>query len=254
MSMNETNEYLFLRSNYLKLKEFCSVNILVSIVGCSTLHLDFILGSRLYNPLSIVYIFHGESIQNCDGSRYRSIKYGARVRFTVVYIYLAQDNLSVARAYLLCISCFSPEFKFRQLSSPYQVLEVQNLSRTVKILSAEPAVRVLSYQSSESFYHANKIVLSCSYLYRRRRSTQPPKIGCSPLHLLTENIAAKMNYSVIYVPSRISTRVAFGSDWESLAHYSVFTVLGLFDWSISDYATDNLMKQVLRGHEVGLYL
>jgi len=103
MSTNETNKYLFLTSNYLKFKEYCSVNILVSVVGCSTLHLDFILGSRFYNPRSIVYIFHGESIQNCDGSRYRSIKYGARVRFAVVYIYLAHDKLSVARAYLLCI-------------------------------------------------------------------------------------------------------------------------------------------------------
>jgi len=96
MSANQTKSAQLLSHN---LKEICFINIAVSIVGCSTLDLYLVFGSRLYNRRSMLYIVHGQTMnfKHCGhrGGRRRIIRFWTRIVLDVVSLYLTPDNVTV---------------------------------------------------------------------------------------------------------------------------------------------------------------
>jgi len=50
---------------FLNLSEICSFNIIINIMGCSTIKADLILGTRLLNPRNMVYLLRSEFTDMC---------------------------------------------------------------------------------------------------------------------------------------------------------------------------------------------
>jgi len=234
-------------------REVCSANILITTGGCLTPALDTIFGSRSYNPHNIVYIVRGKPANECSPSHFY---FGyTLVNSGLVFLDLAEDNLSVKHAVLWCKKCHL-ENEMINLTFPYQwLVEVQKFSAEVKQGLSEPIVASASLLYSKSFPEAD--IPRCKHLYKLRSSTQPNQIGCFHRHILIENVAAKLNYSVEYIPTakmNLNTAIFSGSSLKK--PYSGVASLGIVGWTSwqDKISPENMVKQLNRGKITSLFL
>jgi len=228
MSANDS-DVLFLSANLI---ETCSINILISISGCLPINLPFIFDSRAYNPHNILYIAQGKPSEQCSG-------YGSsvgrsfgnwKVNFDIILLKLADDNQTVAKSFIWCKGCWRLEKEIYQVRGSFRNLNsMRRVSSYLKGLASLPGVGVISHHSSVNFTEFHK----CKHFYKYRDSTQPHRICCFHRHLLMENVAAKLNYSVEYIDPTAHTEfhnIIF-RDFDRLDYYSAVAVLGLLtDW------------------------
>ena len=156
-------------------------------------------------------------------------------------------NSNVDEAFLMCLSCPVVEILPLHISTKH-LLEIRQFSIEVKNRSAVPIVALISHYSSTNF--PKMLTRQCRYLYKQRWPTQKEKVGCFARHILIENIATKLDYSVEYLRSDMNiNNLLVDISFPGAKHYSTYAVLGQKNW-IKLYATvsnDNLLKQVLRG-------
>jgi len=243
MSVNETSASS-LTSQYLK--EIYSINIVVSIVGCSELDLFLVLESRVFNPNSILYIVLEPRKSRLCLRPDRRTYFSSRVIVDIISLEISSNN-KINQAAWLCMSCIGTGKQF--LPIPYQqLMRIRRLSVKARNHFAKPLVALISHHSSGQF--STKQAQQCRHLYNKRRKTKPRKIGCFSRHLLIENIAARLNYTVDYFPTNTNLDSVLMHDNILVQHVSVIVVLGQMDWNKlynTTVSTDNLVKQVLRG-------
>jgi len=250
-SSKNDNDSVLLTSRYLK--EVCSINIIVSIEGCSSVDLIFVFGSRLYNPNSMLYIIDNLYTfkSECQGrGKPRPLSFSnRRVNLDVVSLYLTKDNLNVDMSVLWCTTCWPKDYRFVELTVPYYNLsKIRRFSDYIKRLSAATAVALIKTPMSTNI--SSESVRNCQYLYTIRWSTQPQRIGCVPLHILIENIAAKLNYSVDYITTGKREDLDFFifTEYRFSKQYAAIALLGIVDWLrwYDNIPSENLFRQVLR--------
>jgi len=106
-------------------------------------------------------------------------------------------------------------------------------------------------QRGRCFGH--KITLLQITTSKKRESTQPQRIGCYLNHILAENIAAKLNYSLDYIPNGHQMLIKIiANDVALKKHYSVVAIFLTNKWL---YVYVNIplvymIKQVLESDQV----
>jgi len=172
-----------------------------------------------------------------------------------VSLHLAQDNVTVSRAELWCMSC---EKRKRILHERYhkQLMLVSKLSAQLNRWSTVPAIALMSHISTAQTI-SQDVIHTCQHLYKKRLLTQSELIGCFPSHILVENVAAKLNYTVHYFPALgQGIKYVVGNDVGLPYHYPVIAVVGILPWNTyTEYISQEiLITQVLRGESISVFL
>jgi len=158
--INSYVDSMLLTSRYLK--EKCSINVFVSIVGCSKVNLGSVFGSRIYHPHNVLYIVLGNPPICSETNRLRHVDFATRANLNIVHLLLAQDNLNVETALLWSPNCLNNEVF--ELPVDYKnLLQLREFSAEVKRRSAIPEVALLS--SYDEAAHPD-YVKQCGYLYK----------------------------------------------------------------------------------------
>jgi len=84
----------------------------------------------------------------------------------------------------------------------------------------------------------------------------PQMIGCFSRHILIENVAAKLNYSVEYISARALSGYAISAEFYLRTSYSALAITGYLPWVVwnMDTSADNMLKQVLRRQIYSVYM
>jgi len=139
---------------------------------------------------------------------------------------------------------------FWTLTVPYhKTYDVRQFAAVRKHDAFKSQIALFSHLAMINSAHTSKKGDPCRPLYSKRKYTQPIKIGCSDMHLLIENVAAKLNYSVTYVTGGIVHDYNRVIGQIIQMPYSVFVYMRIQLWIVHDnkIVSDNTMKQVLRG-------
>jgi len=237
-------------------KEMCSINFLVTInAPCSGPSLLFSFGSRLFNPRSILILVLGKGTCIGWGLDQMNYRHHRRILVPFMTIFLESDIGVVENAVFHCSSCGIVRKAYFDLLVPYSNLqEVAALSAKVKRDYVLPSVAAFSLESHLLVSRDSPRIQKCKHMYKIRPSTSPEFIRCDAGHILIENTAAKLNYSVDFLP-----RVFAGQNMNPLSvllssfphmEHAVIAILGANDkweeWS-PKLSPDMILKQILQG-------
>jgi len=204
-----------------------------------------------------LYILRNRYSDECYGpGKGRIIASSRRIILDVVEIHLSRDNLSVELALLLCEGCLGRRRRVRLPVSYQKLIDVRTYSAHWKYATSVPEVALLTHLSYHTFDAV--FVQQCAHLYKIRPSTKPEKIGCFYRHLLIENAAAKLNYSVDYIPASAyhPAEQVIAKEVFLTKQYSAVSIVGFGGWlKWEEYISpENMLKHVLRGESRSLFL
>jgi len=221
-------------------KEICSINVMAAITGCANIALDRVFGSRIFSSENIIYLIRSNYICHNDGLvgfQYQSTHY----HVDVVMLSVPLETLHVIYAHSYCITC-PPEYTLLQLPVRFNnILSVHQFVADVKKNSFESKVAALSQRSNVfTFLDTTLDHIYCHFLLKTRPSRDTGLIGCIAMHILVENIADHLNYSVEYVTMH-NVPDFYGGNLRH--YYPIVTFLNIAFWIKGD-------KNVSPGHYV----
>jgi len=237
------------------LKEVCSINLLITLSGdCSGQDMLMTFGSRLYNANNALYLIHANhSGSGCSNNPEEiSDQFYGRIDVNPVLIQLTPDNYNVQTAVLYCISCTNADHIIVQLPVPHQnLLEVADYITYVVNSYFVPIVAGFSDVSTAISTYRQK--QQCGFLYKMTPWTNSLRIGCEPEHLLIENAAIQLNYSVQYGNTNFVVPVSWNIPRR---FHAVIAVVGIGDWRrfSNHISPDNLIQNVLMGQNTFEFL
>jgi len=178
--------------------EHCSINVVVQMEGIFTSSLLSIFGSRVYDPNNIFILIFDEKSINCECAL--RIQVDDLILAAINRLCVSSEDSEIKSATSFCSTC-SPALKitaipFSELSS---LSRIQQFSNQIKLASTENTILAGSLAESR--------LKGCSYLYKKRKTTNPKWIGCSPANLFVEISAAYLNWSVQPSLSEITTKM-----------------------------------------------
>jgi len=228
------------------LTEVCSINFLVMISGNCSKYIPFVFGSRLYNPKNALYFVHGNA-SSCSGKvEDVANRFIGRLDVNPIVLYLSEDNINVQRAEIHCLSCATADLVTVQMLLPCtNLLELKEIGNVLEFQHLVPVIAVVSHFAALM----NEVGQGreCDFVVMGGSSTSSRRnYACETSHLLIENAAAKLNYSVEYFDLIPRKSLAFNVPRTTHALVALLGVQGweAMFWSISP---DNLVQQKLMG-------
>jgi len=216
--MNSTHYY----------REVCAIILVVEFKNCFNL-VYLIFGSRLYNPRTTILFFYAS---NSKGRRQDpDLRFASRPMMSDIYYlyFLSPEFTKVDSADSFCSTCRQ---KYRYLSldpemtrGTVQLMQLKQVSYRQQMYSMTPKIAVTSDGTSVA-YSGHKL----EFLYKIREVTESKRIGPMESHVLMENIAAKFNLSVEWVPAWAASKHRYLLYSTTPIHYFASVVLNLLHW------------------------
>jgi len=212
-----------------------------------------VFGSRLFNPASILYLVQGKA-SVCNDI---VAKFPARFLIDVVFLYLADNfhRVERAEAKYICTRCRIGNCygltatAILNTSIAAEVLNAKLIVAKLKDKYIKPVVAALS-----KFSEAEQLEGECEFLYKMTALTRPDRIGCVPTHLLIENAAANLNYSVHYLHERFANSL-HQYEGSGPMHYAAVSYLRILSWidAFNEAPNSKILSQISNGDEIGKF-
>jgi len=174
-------------------------------------------------------------------------------KINLIILFAAIFHLSANSQAVKCAELYCPNFN---MAKPYKILKLPNdvpysglyeimKFASDKFKSPRQAIAVESYYSGE-IRRIERLTRSCKFLYKLRISTIPDRIGCFPEHIYIDNVASKLNYSIVYKPRiNVMSIIPLHVQEREYLNYSAIDLSGTRSWWYFLDPTTSLFTQLL---------